>query len=269
MHRLLVPPSPSWDHSTVATWIAEAVDRRYKVLYKHAPTEDAAAVLTRCLPAADVDLAVLATGQVQPVDTTQLRVETGGRHQALYALHLRQLGQASRQGFAGLALTGDSAAMHTITSDEGELAGYERDLERLAAEAGVQSLCRYSADEQPALLDVMLAVHFRDVVDDAWSVDVVDRRLRVAGELDYLNADRFASVVRAALGAGVRTLDASELTFCDVAGVRALVSAVGVLEPGALPLTVTGVNGVVGSMLALTGALNGPALQVGEREAGA
>jgi anti-anti-sigma regulatory factor len=215
-----------------------------------------------------VDLSVLASGQVEPVDTTRLRVETGGRHEALYALHLRQLGQASRQGFAGLAMTGDSAAMHTITSDDDELAGYERDLERLATEAGVPSLCRYSADEQPALLDDLLAVHFRDVVDDAWAVAVVDGRLRLAGELDYLNADRFASVLRAALRAGVRTLDASELAFCDVAGVRALISAVDV-DPGAMPLTVTGVNGVLSSMLAVTGALEGPALQVGEREAGA
>src|SRR5689334_20477481 len=117
MHRLLVPPSLSRDHSTVATWIAEAVNRRYKVVYKHAPGADAEAVLTRCLPSAVVDLSVLASGQVQPLDTTRLRAETGGRHDELYALHLRQLGQANRQGYAGLALTGDSAAMHTITSD--------------------------------------------------------------------------------------------------------------------------------------------------------
>jgi anti-anti-sigma regulatory factor len=268
MHRLLVPASLSADRSAVATWIAEAVDRRFKVVYKHAPTEDAGASLARCLPAAHVDLSVLTTGQVQPVDTTQLRVETGGRHEALYALHLQQLRQASRQGFAGLALTGDSAAMRTITRDDVELAGYERDLERLATEAGVRSLCRYPVGAGPALLDDMLAVHFRDVVDEAWSVEVIDRRLRVSGELDYSNVDRFASVLRAALRTEVRTLDASALAFCDVAGIRALVSAVDV-HPEALPLTVTGVNGVLASVLAVTGAMEGPALRVGEREAGA
>ena len=73
-------------------------------------------------------------------------------------------------------------------------------------------------------------------------------------------------VVRAALGAGVRTLDASQLVFCDVAGIRALVSAADALPPDALPLTVTGADGVLATMLHLTGALNSRVLQMGERE---
>jgi hypothetical protein len=112
-------------------------------LYKHAPTEDAAAVLGRSLPEVGLDPAVLTSGQVQLADTTALRAQTGGRHERLYGLHLEQLRQAIREGFAGLALTGDAAAMHTITRTDAELAGYERDLERLAIEAGVRSLCRY------------------------------------------------------------------------------------------------------------------------------
>jgi anti-anti-sigma regulatory factor len=264
MHTLLVPASPARDRSAVATWIADAVGRREKVLYKHAPTEDAASVLTRSLPEAGVDPAVLRSGEVQLADTTALRTQTGGGHEALLALHRHQLGEATRAGFAGLALTGDAAAMLTITSDERELAGYERGLERLAAEAGVRSLCRYTADQERALLDDMLAVHYRDVADDVWSVAVVDHRLCIRGEVDFSNAARFAPVVRAALRAGIRTLDASELVFCDVAGIRALVSAAGALPPGAPPLTVAGADGVLASMLHLTGALNCRVLQMGE-----
>lgn len=264
MHALLVPASPTLERSVVATWIAEAVRRREKVLYKHAPSEDAAAVLTRSLPEAGVDPTVLTSGQVQLADTTQLRAETGGGHEALLALHRRQLGEATRAGFAGLALTGDAAAMLTITSDEHELAGYERDLERLAVEAGVRSLCRYTADQQQALLDDMLAVHYRDVADDVWSVAVVDHRLSVRGEVDFSNASRFEPVVRAALLAGVRTLDASGLVFCDVAGIRALVSAAAALPPDAPPLTVAGADGVLASMLHLTGALDCRVLQMDE-----
>ena len=270
MHKLLVPASPALERSSVAAWIADAVGRREKVLYKHAPTEDAAAVLGGSLPEVGVDPAVLTSGQVQLADTTALRARTGGGHEALLALHRHQLGEATRAGFAGLALTGDAAAMLTITCDEHELAGYERGLERLAVEAGVRSLCRYSADERQALLDDMLAVHHRDVADDVWSVEVAvvdgDHRLRVRGELDFSNAGRFVPVVRAALGAGVRTLDASELVFCDVAGIRALVSAADALPPDTLPLTVTGADGVLATMLHLTGALNSRALQMGERE---
>jgi len=153
MHGLLVPASPARDRSAVAAWIAEAVGRREKVLYKHAPTEDAAAVLGGSLPEVGVDPAVLTSGQVQLADTTALRARTGGGHEALLALHRHQLGEATRAGFAGLAMTGDAAAMLTVTSDEHELAGYERGLERLAVEAGVRSLCRYTTDQRQALLD--------------------------------------------------------------------------------------------------------------------
>jgi hypothetical protein len=263
MHRLLVPASPAFERSAVAVWIAEAVGRREKVLYKHAPAEDAAAVLARSLPEAGVDPVVLTSGQVQLADTTALRAQTGGGHEALVALHRHQLGEATRAGFAGLALTGNAAAMLTIC-DERELAGYERGLERLATEAGVRSLCRYPADQEQALLHDMLAVHHRDVTDDVWSVEVVGERLHVRGEVDFSNAGRFGPVVRAALRAGVRTLEASELVFCDVAGIRALVSAVGALPPDAAPLTVTGADGVLASMLHLTGALNCRVLQMGE-----
>jgi len=268
MHGLLVPASPDRDRSAVAAWIAEAVGRRERVLYKHAPTDDAAATLTRSLPEAGVDPAVLTSGQVQLADTTSLRAQTGGAHEALLALHRHQLGEATRAGFAGLAMTGDAAAMLTITSDEHELTGYERGLERLAVEAGVRSLCRYTADQRQGLLDDMLAVHYRDVADDVWSVAVVDDRLCVRGELDFSNASRFVPVARTALRAGIRTLDASELVFCDVAGIRALVSAAGAAAD-AVPLTVTGADGVLASILHLTGALNGRALQMGEREASA
>jgi anti-anti-sigma regulatory factor len=264
MHGLLVPASPTRDRSVVAAWIAEAVRRRERVLYKHAPTEDAASVLTRSLPEVGVNLAVLTSGQVHLADTTVLRAQAGGGHEALLALHRHQLGEATRAGYTGLAMTGDAAAMLTITSDEHELAGYERGLERLAVDAGVQSLCRYTADQRQTLLDDMLAVHYRDVADDLWSVEVVGRQLRVRGELDFGNASRFLPVARAALGDGVRTLDASELVFCDVAGVRALVSAVDALPRDAPPLTVTGADGVLASMLHLTGALNCRMLQMGE-----
>jgi anti-anti-sigma factor len=265
MHSLLVPAFPSRDGSTVAAWIAGALRRREKVVYKHAPSEDAAAVLGGSLPAVGVDPSVLSSGQVQLAKTTDLRAETGGRHEALYGLHLQQLRQATREGFSGLALTGDAAAMHTITRDQAELSGYERDLERLAVEAGVRSLCRYPVEEEPGFLGEMLAVHYRDVVDEGWSVEVADDRLRVRGELDFVNAERFTPVLRAALSAGVRIVDASGLEFCDVAGVRALVSATNVLQLDALPLTVVGFDGVLARILAVTGVLDQRVLQLRER----
>jgi anti-anti-sigma factor len=245
------------------------VGRREKVFYKHAPTEHPAAVLERSLPAAGLDPAVLTSGEVQLADTADLRAQTDGRHDALYALHLHQLGQATREGFAGLALTGDAAAMHTITRDNSELAGYERDLERLATEAGVWSLCRYPPNEQPELLGDILAVHYRNVAEDSWSVEVVDDQLRLRGDVDFTNADRFAPVLRAALTAGVRAVDASGLEFCDVAGLRALVCAANALPRTALPLPVAGLDGVLVRILRMTDLLDGRVLRVTEGDAGA
>ena len=118
----------------------------------------------------------------------------------------------------------------------------------------------------------MLAVHYRDVADDVWSVEVAvvdgDHRLRVRGEVDFSNAGRFVPVVRAALGAGVRTLDASELVFCDVAGIRALVSAVDALPPDAPPLTVTGADGVLATHAAPDGCAELPGAADGRTRSG-
>jgi anti-anti-sigma factor len=266
MHSLLVPTSASRDSSTVATWIAGAVGRQERVLYKHAPSENAAAVLGGSLPAVGLDPGVLSSGQVQLADTTELRIETGGWHEALYALHLSQLRQARREGFTGLALTGDAAAMHTITRNQTELSGYERDLERLAVEERVPSLCRYPRDEDLRVLGEMLAIHYRDVADDGWSAEVVDGLLRIAGELDFSNAERFRTVLCAAVSNGVRTIDTSKLEFCDVAGVRALVSAASVLQPKALPLKVVGLDGVLLRILGVTGMLDRRVLQVTQRD---
>jgi anti-anti-sigma factor len=269
MHSLLVSASPVRDRSTVAAWIAGAVGRGERVLYKHAPTEDAAAVLGRSLPEVGLDPAVLTSGQVQLADTTALRAETDGRHDGLYGLHLEQLRQAIREGFAGLALTGDAAAMHTITRTDAELAGYERDLERLATEAGVRSLCRYPPGERPGLLHEMLVVHYRDVDDDGWGAELVDSCLRVHGEIDFTAADRFSVVLRAALTAGVRTVDASGLAFCDVAAVRVLVSAAEELRREDVPLALVGSDGVLARLLAATGADQWARLRVIGRDADA
>lgn len=263
MHALLIYVSPRREQSAVASWIAQALGRGEKVLYKHAPTEDAAAVLGRSLPEAGLDAAVLSSGRVELVDTTDLRAASGGRHERLYELHLESARQAAREGFTGLALTGNAAAMRTITRNEIELSGYERDLDRLAREFDVPSLCRYPDEEHPELLGDMLEVHFRDVDDEHWAAAVVGDRLRVRGEIDFNNADRFAAVLHAVVAGGLHRVDLSELEFCAVAGIRALLSAAD--QPPRV-LTLEAVPAVVARLLTLTGAVDHPNLQLIERE---
>jgi anti-anti-sigma factor len=265
MHSLLVYASPGRDRSAVAAWIAEALGCGKKVLYKHAPTEDAAAVLGRSLPEVGLDPAVLSSGRVELADTTVLRAASGGQHERLFELHVEQARQATRDGFTGLALTGDAAAMRTVTRDATELAGYERALDRLADQFAVPSLCRYPAQEQPELLGDMLEVHFRDVDDEDWAAVVVADQLRVRGEIDFSNADRFAAVLRAVIADGLHRVDLSGVEFCAVAGIRALLSATDRPHPGAAPLTLQGVAPLLVRLLTMTGAADRPGLQVIQR----
>jgi len=269
MHNMVVAASPQRDRSAVAAWIADAARRGERGLYKHAPTEGADVVLPQTRRAAGLDAAVRAAGAVLPVDTAVLRDETGGRSEALYALHREQAERAAREGYAGLAMTGDAAAMRTITSGLAELVGYERALEHLAAEAGVRSLCRYATGESPDLLERMLTTHYREVDDDGWAARVADDRLHVRGELDFSNAGLFSPVLRAALRAGVRTIDASRLEFCDVAGVRTMVTATDLLPSRELPVRVVGVDRVLARLLEVTGVVYHPGLRLVPREADA
>jgi anti-anti-sigma factor len=266
MHSLLVYATPGRDRSAVAVWIAEALGCGKRVLYTHAPSEDAAAVLGRSLPEVGLDPAVLSSGRVELADTAVLRAASGGQHQRLYELHVEQARQATREGFTGLALTGDAAAMRSVTRDATELVGYERALGRLADQLAVPSLCRYPAHEQPELLGDMLEVHFRDVDDEHWAAAVVGDRLRVRGELDVSNADRFAAVLRAVLAGGLHTVDLSEVEFCAVAGIRALVTATDQTDRGPAVLTLEGVPAVLARLLRLVGAADLPNLRLNERE---
>jgi anti-anti-sigma factor len=265
---LLVYSSPRQDRSVVAVWIAEALGRGEKVLYKHAPTEDAAAVLGRSLPQVGLGAEVLSSGRVELLDTAVLHADTDGRHERLYDLHREQVAHAAREGFTGLALTGDQAAMNTVTRDDTELAGYERDIERLASDSGVRSLCRYPTGERPGLLCDMLAVHHRAVEDNDWAAEMAGNRLRVRGEIDGSNADRFATVLHAAVSDGLRLVDLSGLRFCSLAGARALACAGASLadpEHGGAPLALVEVNHGLVKLLTLTGFADDPGLQLIER----
>jgi len=266
MHSLLVYASPRREQSAVASWIGEALGRGEKVLYKHAPTEDAATVLGRSLPEVGLDAGVLSSGRVELVDTTILRTASGGEHERLYELHLEHARQAAREGFSGLALTGNAGAMRTVTADETELSGYERDLDRLAHEFDVPSLCRYPVEERPELLDDMLEVHFRDVDDEHWAAAVTGERLHVRGEIDFSNADRFAAVLRAVVTGGLHRVDLSGMEFCAVAGIRALLAATDPPHGRPAQLTLEGVPSGLLKLLTLTNATRAPGLHVTERE---
>ena len=108
----------------------------------------------------------------------------------------------------------------------------------------------------------MLRLHRGDVDDETWAATVVGDRLRVRGEIDASNVDRFARVLRSAVTAGVSTVDLSEVGFFAVAGVRALLVAAELLHERGQPLTVIDPHVGRGRVLLLSVAADHPGIQL-------
>jgi anti-anti-sigma factor len=106
----------------------------------------------------------------------------------------------------------------------------------LVADQGVRALCRYPVRNGQGVLQEVLRLHCRDVVDDLWQATVVADRLLVRGEIEASNVDRFDMVVRAAVTAGASTVDLSGVEFFSAAAVRALFGAADLLQQRGRPL---------------------------------
>jgi anti-anti-sigma factor len=108
----------------------------------------------------------------------------------------------------------------------------------------------------------MLRLRPCDVDDETWAATVVGDRLRVRGEIDAGNVDRFTRVLRSAVTAGVSTVDLSEVGFFAVAGVRALLVAAELLHEKGQPLTVIDPHVGRGRVLLLSVAADHPGIQL-------
>ena len=237
MHTIVVFTRRSQHDAVIGAWLADAVGRGEKVLVLRAPGEDAS-LLDRLLAAAGLDPSdVVGSDRVEVLDSARWRAESGGRAQRLYELYLGQVRRAGRDGFPGVAMTGDERAFRALVRDDVELIAHERDIDRLVADQGVRALCRYPARDVGGVLHEILRLHCRDVVDDLWQATVVADRLLVRGEIEASNVDRFDVVVRAAVTAGASTVDLSGVEFFSAAAVRALFGAADLLQQRGRPLT--------------------------------
>ena len=236
MHTIVVFARRSRHEAVLGAWLADAVGRGDKVLLLRGPREDVS-LLVRSLAAAGLDpSSVVGSGQVEVLDSARWRAESGGRAEGLYELYLGQVRRAGRDGFPGVALTGDERAMRALVRDDVELVAHERDIDRLVADQGVRALCRYPVWEGGDALREILRLHYRDVIDDLWQATVVADRLLVRGEIETSNVDRFDVVVRAAVTAGASTVDLSGVEFFSAAAVRALFGAADLLQQSGRPL---------------------------------
>jgi anti-anti-sigma factor len=236
MHTIVVFTRRSRHEAVFSAWLADAVGRGKRVLVLRAPGEDSS-LLDRLLAAAGLDPSgVIGSGQLEVLDSTRWRAASGGRAEGLYELYLGQVRRAGRDGFPGVAMTGDERQFRALVRDELELIAHERDIDQLVADQGVQALCRYPVRDGGGVLHEILRLHYRDVVDDLWQATVVANRLLVRGEIEASNADRFEVVVRAAVTAGASTVDLSGVEFFSAAAIRALFGAADLLQQRGRPL---------------------------------
>jgi anti-anti-sigma factor len=236
MHTIVVFTRRSRHEAVLGAWLADAVGRGEKVLVLRAPGEHAS-LLDRLLAAAGLDPGrVVESDQVEVLDTAHWRAESGGRAQRLYELHLGKVRRAVRDGFSGVAMTGDERQLRALVRDDAELIAHERDIDRLVADQAVRALCRYPVRNGQSVLHEVLRLHYRDVVDEFWQATVVTDRLLVRGEIEASNVDRFEVVVRAAVTAGASTVDLSGVEFFSAAAVRALFRTADLLQQRGRPL---------------------------------
>ena len=158
MHTIVVFTRRSQHDAVLGAWLADAVERGEKVLVLRAPDEHAS-LLDRLLAAAGLDPSGVGSDRVEVLDSARWRAESGGRAQRLYELYLGQVRRAGRDGFPGVAITGDERAFRALVRDDVELIAHERDIDRLVADQGVRALCRYPVRDVGGVLHEILRSH--------------------------------------------------------------------------------------------------------------
>jgi anti-anti-sigma factor len=139
---------------------------------------------------------------------------------------------ALADGYAGLSTTGDMSWALSGAPGCEDLLEYERRLEAMPRPDTLRMLCRYDhARHGAGGMAAMKAVHELDVspamaaigrIGDLSAAQLVgDGTLRLAGELDFESADALVSLLAAQFHGELR-LDLADLSFVDVAGMRAL-----------------------------------------------
>jgi hypothetical protein len=96
------------------------------VVLKH--RSGATLALHRLLRDSGLDGALVDSGRIVLADAARFGAQTGGRRELLAELLADLLAEALADGYAGLAMTGDSLALQTLYPGVGELAAHERDV---------------------------------------------------------------------------------------------------------------------------------------------
>jgi MEDS: MEthanogen/methylotroph, DcmR Sensory domain len=164
------------------------------------------------------------------VDPRVAFLGSGGLEEGAMLAAFREMAAAARrEGYRGLRVFADMDWLLPAPPGRERLTAFEQLLDRVVTELEATVVCAYRTDSfAPETLAEVAAVHpatagtvpvepgFRcwNVADGVWEL---------AGEVDYLTVELFTRVLRtAAEGASVLCLTVTDLSFIDVAGMRAI-----------------------------------------------
>lgn len=144
---------------------------------------------------------------------------------------------AVREGFAGLRVAADATSVAVDPRAMERFASYELRAGVLAAQMPFAALCLYDRREcGHEAIEMLHTVHTRNLDVDRparprYRLYPVRNRFVLAGEIDLTTAASLSHLLAtAARERGSLTLDVSEVSFIDVAGMRALERAANAVE---------------------------------------
>jgi ABC-type transporter Mla MlaB component len=212
-------------------FVRAGLARGHKVIYLH-DGKDQHRFVERLLAADERVAPALASGQLElraprPAYLPDGALEPERMDSKLRAEHSR----AHAQGFAGISITGDVAVVYGEPGAEA-LSHYEEEFDGEPFDASRLLLCHYPHDRLPgAELSELVAQHDVDASPELAPIGRegplsaarvrASQTLRLAGELDFDGAPAVGEVLAAHFHGPLR-LDLADLSFVDVAGMRAL-----------------------------------------------
>jgi anti-anti-sigma factor len=211
-------------------FVHDGLRRGHKVIYL-CDSDDTSDFVARLAAVDDRVEPALASGQLdlRPARDAYLPDGTFRMEDMLEAGRADRL-LARQEGYAGLSLTGEMSALCGAPGSE-TLAEYERRLADGEHDDCIV-LCQYDHGRfSPALLSDLARSHAVDASPELGAIGregrlsaariTSDGTLRLAGELDFERADALAEVLAAHFH-GTLLLDLADVTFIDLAGMRAL-----------------------------------------------
>jgi ABC-type transporter Mla MlaB component len=212
-------------------FVRAGLGRGHKVIYLH-DRVDPDGFVERLLTADARVAPALASGQLELRPARPAYLPDGGFDPDRLATTLRVEHQRARAaGFAGISITGDVSVVCGEPGDDA-LTHYEEEFDGEPFDASRLILCHYPNDRlPPAALSEVVGHHDVDVSPElapigregALSAARVraTQALRLAGELDFDGAPAVDDVLAAHFHGPLR-LDLADLTYADIAGMRAL-----------------------------------------------